>query len=70
MSISPSHFGAVPVSQNQQVVIEMLAERPNDSTLISPAKTPMQLCGYYNAVGDYVELYIVAASGIRYLRIG
>ncbi|ADF42383.1 hypothetical protein S-CBS2_gp027 [Synechococcus phage S-CBS2] len=70
MAISPSHFSAASVKDNKDVVIEMLASRPTVDGIFSPARTPGLLCGYYNATGDYVELYMVAASGIRFLRIG
>jgi len=51
-------------------VLEFLGSRPNNSTLISPARPAGQMCGYYDATTQTVELYIVDASGIRFKRVG
>lgn len=70
MAINPSAIGTQTVVSNTEVVIEMLGSRPVLGELISPLKAPGQLCGYYNAIDNVVELYIVSGAGNRYLRIG
>jgi hypothetical protein len=69
MAISPAHFSTTPITQ-APVVLEFLGSRPNNSTLISPARPAGQMCGYYDATTQTVELYIVDASGIRFKRVG
>ena len=70
MPISPSHFNAVSVTNNTKVVIEILSEKPTSATVFNPPKQAGQLCGYYNAIDNYVELFIVDASGLRALKVG
>ena len=69
MPISSAHFSAVSVA-TVPVVLEFLPERPTNTTLISPSKPTGQLCGYYDAINQRVELYVVDASGLRYKRVG
>lgn len=70
MAINPSAIASQSVKTNNAVVIEILPVRPEENTLISPPKAAGQLCGYYDSARNWVELYVVSASGIRYLRVG
>lgn len=48
----------------------MLAERPVPGALIASQKPSGQICGYYDHVTNAVELYIVAAGGFSFVRVG
>ncbi len=69
MAINRTLITSQSVKDNTDIVIEMLPSRPLLSTAFTPARPAGQLCGYYNAVNGRVELYIVANSGIRFLRV-
>lgn len=70
MAINNSMIQSKSVKTNTETVIELLSEKPNPSTILTTARPPGQLLGYYVATGGYVELYIVEASGIRLRRVG
>ena len=70
MAINPSAIGSQSVAdQSTPFVIEMLTAQPNTSDLLSPARPPGQVCGYYNGAIDAVELYVVNSAGLRFFRI-
>ena len=69
MAINPSQLGATPITNNQDVTIEMLQARPSAGAYQSTPDTPNKLVGYYDNFADHVELYIVDNTGYRYLRI-
>lgn len=69
MAINPSQLGATPIDANYDVTIELLATRPDSRAYLTTPVTPNKLVGYYDAVQDQVELYIVDNTGYRYLRI-
>jgi len=69
MAINPSQLGATPTDSNYDITIELLTTRPNAGAYLTTAVTPNKLVGYYDAIQDQVELYIVDNTGYRYLRI-
>jgi len=69
MAINPSQLGAQPITSNYDVTIELLVTRPSPGAYNATADTPNKLVGYYDAIMDHVELYIVDNTGYRYLRI-
>ena len=70
MAINPSNLAAQPINTNYDVTIQMLPQRPAAGAFNATADVPHKLVGYYDGFTDSVELYIVDASGHRYLRIG
>lgn len=48
----------------------MLAERPVPGANFTPQRPSGQICGYYDYVTNAVELYIVAAGGFSFVRVG
>jgi hypothetical protein len=70
MGINPSAFTTQAIADNTEVTLELLPQRPTDSTVISPAKQPGRVFGYYNPGANVVELYVVNASGLGYVRVG
>ena len=70
MAINGNVITSLAVTENTALVIEMLSTRPELGGTFTPARPAGQLCGYYDASTDSVELYVVNASGIRFLRIG
>ena len=70
MAINTSAISGSSVT-NQQVpmVIELLSAQPDLSQILSPARPPGQVVGYYNGAFDGVELYVVSNSGLRFLRV-
>ena len=69
MAVNPSQIGTQPISSNYDVTIELLTARPDVGVYNATADTPNKLVGYYDAIQDRVELYIVDTTGYRYLRI-
>jgi len=69
MAINPSQLGAQAITSNYDVTIELLPTRPSAGAYNTTTDTPNKLVGYYDAVQDHVELYIVDNTGYRYLRI-
>ena len=70
MAINGNYLASQSVKTNTTIVIEMLSSRPVLGAVFTPARPAGQLCGYYDAVSGRVELYVVNASGIRFLRVG
>ena len=69
MAINPSQLGAQDVSTNFDVTIELLTSRPDAGAYMTTPDIPNRLVGYYDAINDRVELYIVDGTGYRFLRI-
>lgn len=69
MAIEGTYLASSSVTTNTTIVIEMLSSRPVLGAVFTPAKPVGQLCGYYDAMTGNVELYVVAASGIRFLKV-
>ena len=69
MAVNRSFISTQDISQVTNVTIEIVATRPDMNTLISPPETPNRMVGYYNGTGDFVELYVVDASGLRWIRV-
>lgn len=69
MAINPPQLGAQPITSNYDVTIEFLQTRPVVGAYQATPDTPNKLVGYYDAVQNQVELYIVDNTGHRYLRI-
>lgn len=57
------------VTDNLDVVIEMLVERPSTNKLLNPTVQPNRLVGYYNSLTDRVELYLSDAYGTRWSKV-
>jgi uncharacterized FlgJ-related protein len=70
MTINRTQLGATSITENFDVAIEFLAQRPVTNQYQTTPDTPNKLVGYYDSVTDYVELYVVDKSGYRYLRVG
>ncbi len=70
MTINSPSIGSNPIQDSPEMIIELLAERPEIGNFFSPNRTPAQLVGYYNPVLDRVELYIVNSNGNQFLNIG
>jgi hypothetical protein len=70
MAIQSSSIASESVLTNNLVTIEMLAERPTPGALVGQQRPSGQICGYYDNAKNYVELYIVAAGGFSFLRVG
>lgn len=70
MAINGNVLTAHSTKLDAIIAPEMLSTRPNLSVAFSPARPAGQLCGFYNAGTSRVELYVVSASGIRFLRVG
>jgi len=71
MGIEPSAIASQSIaSQDVPVVIELLTVQPIAGALLTTARPPGQLVGFYNGSTDVVELYVVANSGLRLLRVG
>ena len=70
MTINSPSIGSNPIQDSPEMIIELLAERPEVGNFFSPDRTPAQLLGYYNPVINRVELYIVNAEGNQFLNIG
>lgn len=70
MGINPHAIGNTSVTnQSVPLVIEMLYEQPVTSATFTPARPAGQLCGFYNGITGFVELYVVNSSGIRFVRV-
>lgn len=70
MGINPYAIATASVTdQSVPLVIEMLYEQPVTTTTFTPARPAGQLCGFYNGATDLVELYVVANSGVRFVRV-
>ena len=69
MAINPSQLGAQPITSNYDVTIGFLQTRPVSGAYQTTPDTPNKLVGYYDAIQNQVELYIVDNTGYRYLRI-
>lgn len=70
MAIDPSSIGTTSAASRDVVgVIEMLTSQPTTGLVLSTAKPPGQLLGWYNGASGHIELYVVGSSGIRLLRV-
>lgn len=70
MAINPSTIASQSATdQATPCVIEMLTAQPSTSNLLSPARPPGQICGFYNGAIDAVELYVVNSAGLRFVRV-
>ena len=69
MAVNRSFISTQDISQVTNATIEIVATRPDMNTLISPPETPNRMVGYYNGIGDFVELYVVDAIGLRWIRV-
>lgn len=70
MAINGNLITSKAVEDNNTIVLEMLSTRPAINSAFAPARKPGQLCGYYDATTQKVELYMVNASGIRFVKVG
>jgi hypothetical protein len=69
MAINRSFVSTQDISQVTNATVEIVATRPDMNNLIDPPETPNRMIGYYNGLGDFVELYVVDASGLRWIRV-
>lgn len=70
MAINRSSLGAKSVTENTDATIEILVQRPpGPGQALDVALPPGKLYAYYNAATDKVSLYVVSASGLRFLPV-
>ena len=69
MAINRTSITAQPITENTESIIEIKDTRPDPFAEIDPPEVPGRLIGYYNGASGFVELYVVAGSGRRLLRI-
>ena len=70
MPINPSFIGSTTIAEIADVTITMLQERPPLGIILQGLEEQKgKVYGYYNPVGQNVELYIVDPfNGQRFLR--
>lgn len=70
MAINRSSISTNSVDKYNGTNIQMLStEPPLDGNLDTPMR-PGQLVGYYHGLNDIVQLFVVAGSGYRLIRVG
>ena len=69
MTINPPSIGSNPIGDSPEMIITLVDTRPEVGNFFSPNQTPAKMVGYYEAVTDRVELYIVNSNGNVYLRV-
>ena len=70
MSINRSSLGARSVTENTDATVEILVTRPPNSDIVLETPLPPgKLHAYYNAADDYMTLYVIAPSGLRYIQL-
>lgn len=70
MTINRSNLTASSiVTDNTEVVIEMLQEKPPLGVVLNPPELANKLVGYYNQKTGFVELYLTDGTGSRYSRV-
>jgi len=69
MAIQRSSISASPISENYDVTVEFLIERPSTEVFQTVQDTPGKIVAYYDGLIDAVELYVVDKTGYRYLRV-
>ena len=70
MAINRSSLGGKSVTENTDATVEILVQRPpGPDQVLDAALPPGKLYAYYNAATDRVSLYIVSASGLRFLPL-
>ena len=69
MAINPPSIGARPIQETKDVVLEIVATRPEPGNFISPERTPFSVVAYYDATLDLVELYMVSSTGKQFIKI-
>lgn len=70
MAINRSSLGGKSVTENTDATIEILVQRPpSASEVLDVALPPGKLYAYYNAATDKVSLYVISASGLRFLPV-
>ena len=68
MSISRASISAVPLEDNTEFVIQMVASQPDTDEFLDPPLSPGKVFGFYNGATGFVELYVINNSGTRYLK--
>lgn len=68
MPINNSNIAAQSIRQNHDIAIRMLPTAPTGEYL-DVEQIPNTLCGFYNAALDRVQLYVIDATGRRYVRV-
>jgi len=70
MAINRSSLGGKSVTENTDTTVEILVQRPpGPDKVLDVALPPGKLYAYYNAATDQVSLYVVSASGLRFLPV-
>jgi hypothetical protein len=70
MPINNSFISSQGIEQRSDVVLEIVSQRPNLNLYISPPDIQGRLVAYYNAIGNYMEFYVVGRGGTKWLRCG
>ena len=68
MAINKSNISAQPIDQNYDFAVRMLTQAPTGEYL-EVGQPPNTLCGFYSAATDTVQLYIVDATGRRFVPV-
>ena len=68
MTINRISISSQSIKENTEAVIEIKTTQPSTIDTLAQAETPGKLIGYYDAISDRVNLYVVDRSGFRLLR--
>ena len=70
MAINRSSFSGESVTTNTDTTVEVLEQRPpGPDSVLETGLPPGKLYAYYDAASDRVTLYIISASGLRFLPV-
>ena len=70
MAINRSFVSTNSTEKYNSTNIEILSSEPPLNGVLTVAKTPGQVVGYYNGTTDVVTLYVVLGSGLKMARVG
>ena len=69
MAINRVNISSRSIEDTRNVTIQVLNVKPDINAILDPPEPPGKLVGFYNGSTGYVELYVVASSGTRLLKI-
>ena len=70
MAINKSFVSTNSTERYNATSIEILSSEPPANGVLTVAKEPGQVVGYYNGTTDVVTLYVVLGSGLKMARVG